>query len=134
MSAMYRGDDVFELGCDMVDVTSSNRPDTAWRHTDARGHEHRWYANGRPAESYNPSAEHSLPSLVWVVDGIGSFEDGEPYEIGHYQCAQCGEHVQPRRTADTVQQFAPGLRWYRINGESVSKDEFMARFKAGGSQ
>jgi len=128
-------DEVFESGCDLIDVTSMNRPDTAWHFVDAQGHEHQWYVNGKPAVSYNPSATHELPTLAWVVDGVGYYEDGEPYDIGHYQCLICGEHVTPRGTADTVKQQIPGLRWFRINGERVSEEEYRRRLMLrGGSQ
>jgi hypothetical protein len=122
-----KAETVFESGCELVEVTSTHRPDTSWRFVDAQGHEHRWYAKGAPAESYSPSGRYEVPTLVWVKDDVGYFEDGEPYDIGHHECVQCGEHVEPRSTADSVQQFVPGLRWYRINGRSVTKDEFERR-------
>jgi len=166
--------DVFESGVEMMDVTSMNRPDTAWHVVDAQGHEHQWYVrrpacrhcghlaadhvkNERigggdvwlicpeqrlvdtiqqmtryeplesvPAGFYNPSARHELPTLAWVVDGVEYDSDGEPFAVGHYECAQCGEPVQPKSTADTVKQLIPGLRWYRINGRSVSPEEYKA--------
>jgi hypothetical protein len=117
----------FESGCDMLDVTSVHRPDTNWRKVDARGHEHQWFVGGKPAASYNPSTKHELPTLVWVHDDWGYYEDGERYEIGHYECRECGEHVEPAYTADQWQQHIPGLRWFRINGEPVSKEEFERR-------
>jgi len=124
------GDDVFEAGADMIEVTSQHRPDTNWRVVDAQGHEHRWYVDGKPAVSYNPSAKHETPTLVDVHDGWGYWEDGERYAIHHYECRQCGEHIEPRYTADTNRQYIPGLRWCRINGESVSKEEFERRWSA----
>jgi hypothetical protein len=125
--------DVFESGCELVDVTSCYRPDPSWRYTDQSGHEHRWYVNGQPAESYSPTAQYSLPTLAWVVDYVAYYEDGEPYDVGHYECAVCStERVQPRYTADTFTQYVPGLRWFRVNGESVSAEEFKRRMAGNG--
>ncbi len=130
--------DRFETGCDLVDVTSASRPDTAWHFVDGQGHEHRWYVNGQPAASYNPNATYKTPTLIWIKDGEAYFEDGEPYDIGHYECRQCGEHVDsPRCTADTYTRHIGGLRWFRINDQPVSKEEHerrlaeMLRGKAG---
>lgn len=130
MATMQIGPGLFELDYDLVDITSLSRPDTSWRFTDAAGHEHRWYAKGKPAESYDPGARHELPTLQWVVTGIGYYEDGDEYEIGEYRCVQCSEVIQPRKTADTCRQMIPGLKHYRINGEHVTEQEFQARYAA----
>ncbi len=127
MSTIRVGPDVFEAGCDMIDVTSNNRPDTSWRHVDPSGHEHRWFANGVPAESYNQAAAHDVPSLVWVKTDVGYYEDGSEYEIGHNECRECGAHVEPRYTADMWQQMMPGRHWFKINGQSVTQEDFAAR-------
>lgn len=124
---MKLGNDTFEMNCDLLDVTSLHRPDTSWRFTDAHGHEHRWHVDGQPAESYRPEAKHETPTLRWVFDEWEYWDDGERYQIGHHECRQCGEHIEPRYTADTSTQYIPGMRHYRINGEPVSKDEFERR-------
>ena len=121
------GEDVLEAGCDLVEATSLHRPDTSWVFMDAAGHEHRWFSGARPAQSYTPSETYETPSLVWVHDGWGYYEDGERYELGHRECATCGERIEPRYTSDTVRQYVPGLRWFRINGMSVSREEFEQR-------
>lgn len=131
MPTMRLGNDVFETGCEMLDVTSLHRPDTTWRQVDKSGHVHQWYVDGSPAQSYDPAKQYTTPTLVWVKDGEQWYDDDdEPHEIGHLECSQCGEHIVPRSTADTETRYIPGLRWCRINGESVSKDEFEARLKA----
>lgn len=123
-----RSGEVFEVGCDMQDATSNNRPDVHWKHVDAHGHTHQWYANGQPATSYSPTQTYSVPSLVWVNDGEEWDADDEAfYKVGHNECRECGEHIEPARTADTTQQLVPGLRWCRINGVSVSREEFERR-------
>lgn len=127
MPRMQHNGDVFESGAEMVDVTSMSRPDTSWRFTDAAGHEHRWYADGQPADTYSPSKSYDLPTLIWVVDGTRYYDDGEPYEVGHYECTRCAEHVSPQRKSDDTTQYIAGLRWFRINGEPVSEDEFKRR-------
>lgn len=122
-----RGGDVFEMHCDLIDVTSLHRPDTGWRLIDAQGHEHRWYVDGKPATSYSPSEKHEAPTLSWIFEGWGYWEDGERYAIGHHECSQCGEHVEPRYCPDSTTQHIAGLRNYRVNGEHVSEDEFKRR-------
>ena len=90
----------------MFEVTSLNRPDTAWRFVDKAGHEHRWHADGHPADSYNPESRHTLPTLVNVEDAPG----GDDYPaVSHYECKQCGEHVRPGTRADDTRQFIRGF-------------------------
>lgn len=122
--------DVFEMERDLIDVTSMHRPDVGWRFTDARGHLHQWFADGKPAVSYNPAETHDVPSLVWIKDGVGYYEDGEPYDIGHNECRKCGEHIAPAYTSDTCTQYVAGLARYYINGEPVQPDEFKRRAEA----
>ena len=155
--------DVFEMRCDIIDVTSMSRVDTSWRFVDPAGHEHRWYetwdkckaceagyrrvADGMhyndaaggvtwgvcrkltpfPAKSYSPSKHYITPTLVWVHDGWSAYEDGEPYELAHQECKDCGATVKPGTCADTYKQHVAGLKHYRINGEPVGEDEFKRR-------
>jgi hypothetical protein len=122
--------DVFDGHCDLLDVTSLHRPDTAWVFVDAHGHEHRWHVDGKPAASYRPDAKHETPTLLWIKDGEEYWEDDdEPHDVGHLECTQCGEHVTPRYTADATTQHIAGLRNYRINGEPVTQEEFERRYK-----
>lgn len=79
------------------------------------------------AASYDPTARHETPTLIDVHDGWGYYDDGERYAIHHYECRQCGERVEPGYTSDTNRVYIPGLRWYRINGGYVSKEEFERR-------
>lgn len=121
----------FESFAALVEVTSLHRPDTAWRFVDVRGHEHRWYIGETPAESYTPGAVYTTPTLIWIKDGEEYWEDDdEPHDVGHLECRQCGEHVTPGYRADDTPQYMAGLRHYRINGESVSPDEFTRRLRA----
>jgi hypothetical protein len=128
MSASYSDVDRFETWCDLIDVTSLHRPDTAWRFVDANGHVHQWFVGGKVAETYRPDVKLETPTLVWVKDGEEYWEDDdEPHPVGHLECGQCGEHVLPGYTADAYTQYIPGLRHYLINGVPVSKDEFEQR-------
>lgn len=122
----------FEAGCDIVEVTSAHRPDTSWIFTDGHGHKHRWHTDGKPAEHYRVSSLYVVPTIRFELDEWGYFEDGERYPIGHHECVQCGEHVEPRYTADDTRQYVPGLRWFRINGHFVSRDEFEQQAKVAG--
>ena len=123
------GSDVFEVETEPVDVTSLSRPDVGWTFIDAHGHQHQWCVDGLPAMSYQPSKRYDVPTAIWVVDYVAYFPDGEPYNVGHHECRICGDRVEPRLTADTHRQFIPGLRTYRINGETVSEEEFLRRAK-----
>lgn len=126
--------DTLETGCDLLDVTSLHRPDTAWRFVDAHGHDHRWYVDGGgpggehiSASGYSPQLRYITPTLIWVKDGEEYWEDdAEPDAVGHLECAQCGERIAPAYCADTTRQFIAGLRWFRINGRLVSREEFEA--------
>ena len=112
----------------MVDVTSLRRPDETWEHIDASGHVHRWeWPDGRRV--YQPAQRASLPTLKRVVDRIEFNEEGEPYEVWHYECVQCSATVEPRMTADTNTQYIAGLASYRIDGENVSPDVFKREFE-----
>src|SRR5690349_8267011 len=111
----------------MIDVSSSSRPDTSWDVVDAAGHSHRWYVNGEVAQGYDHLQSYSTPTLRWVKDETGYWEDGESYDIGHYECRECGERVEdPRYTADSYRRFMPGLASYEIDGRSVSQEDFDA--------
>jgi HNH endonuclease len=142
--------DVFETRCEMLDVTSNHRPDTAWRHTDAAGHVHQWHVRepqvtlqnpggpevaiaveGQrlvPADAYSPAYHYEVPTLAYVQDGVECWDgDDEPHTVGHLECPLCGEHVAPGYCADTITQLMPGLRSCYINGVPVSRDEFERR-------
>jgi hypothetical protein len=129
MSVIQHNGDVFEIESEPIDVTSISRPDPSWLFIDAAGHEHRWWTDGAPATDYRPEKRYEVPSLRWVIDETGIDEDGYEYTLGHHECVQCAEHVLPRTMADTTTQYIPGLRRYRINGESVSREEFERRAK-----
>ncbi len=84
----------------------------------------------QPATAYRPLNRHETPTLIWVKDGEEYWEDDdEAHDVGHLECRQCGEHIEPRYKPDDTTQHIPGLRRYRINGESVSPDEFQRRFE-----
>jgi len=48
--------------------------------------------------------------------------------VGHLECRQCGEHIAPGYTADSNRVYIPGLKWCRINGQSVTPEEFERRW------
>lgn len=108
-----------------IDVTMLHRPDTDWVTVDRHGHEHRWFIRGQPATSYDPSAHYDTPSLVWVKDGEEGYpDDDEPHDVGHHECRQCGQRIEPGYTADSMRRFIPGLATYYLDGESVTQPEF----------
>jgi hypothetical protein len=95
---------------DMVEVTSMNRPDPNWVFTDKEGHVHQWHDSKGPATNYSPMEKYSVPTVRSVIEGSWVDDDGEEHHICHLACRQCGERVNPGRTADTCRQFIPGLR------------------------
>lgn len=134
---MKIGNDTFEQHCDLIDVTSMHRPDTSWIHIDAHGHTHQWHQMDSgggdlgPASTYSAARHYFTPTLIWVKDGESWYEDSdEPHDVGHIECKECGEHVTPGYTADSCTQKIPGIRSFRINGESVTVEEFKVRYAA----
>jgi hypothetical protein len=87
------------------EVTSLSRPDTDWVYRDKKGHVHRWSPEG----SYDPKKEYTVPTLVYVKDDVGYYEDGESYDIGHEECARCGERIEPRLKPDDTNVYVQGL-------------------------
>lgn len=125
--------DVFRIETSLFEVTSLRRPDTGWRFTDAQGHEHRWFEDGQQADGYNPSAKHSTPTLKWVKTGEEYYDgDDEPHDVGHLECIQCGQRVDPKYTADTNRQYAKGLAYCYINDQCVPSEEFERRAREAG--
>ncbi len=125
----------FYAHCDMLDVTSMSRPNTAWTHVDAEGHEHRWYMplneQQTPAAAYryDPQVRYTLPTLVKVHDGWDYWEDGERTERWHYACKTCGEPVRPGYKADDYEQYIPGIKSYYVDGQLVRREEFFRLLK-----
>ena len=119
----------FRVECDPIEVTMLNRPDEGWSHTDSHGHEHFWTFRGKRGH-YSPTAKAELPTLRRVVTGTGYYPDGEPYDIAHYECRECGERVEPRSKTDDYRQFIPGPRRCYINDEPVTPEAFEAAVRA----
>jgi hypothetical protein len=124
----------FEVYIDLIDVSCMSRPNTAWKHVDHHGHTHQWYRDGKPATDYDPAGDYESLTLTWILDGTGYYEDGEEYDIGHYECRQCGDRVNldlEAFTADTTRQFIQGLPHFLIDGREVSEEEFRREFEKG---
>jgi len=123
-------DGIFEFGCKMIDVTNIERPHVEEMLIDKAGHEHPWCVNGNPATEYNPIYFYDIPSLIWIIDGTTYDEDGEEIENGHYECRICGERVIPNYISDCWKRYIAGPKWFKINGENVTQEEFERRAKA----
>lgn len=127
----YINGHAFEAGCDLIDVTSMNRPDTAWRKVDAAGHVHCWHVNGAPATNYDPAKPYDVPTVEARI--VGEYvHDGEVIKMTDTFCRQCGERVTPGTTADTYQRFIPGRRWFAVDGRSVTRAEFVEQLRVNG--
>jgi len=92
---------------DIIDVTPLLEPDPEWFFQDRAGHQHRWIDGG-------------LPSLRWIIE----VEAGEEMpEVGHYECRECGEKIEPLMRVPIFRSFAPGLVHCSIDGRPVAEDE-----------
>ena len=119
----------FSSECELIDVTSWHRPDTAWVHVDTYGHEHRWHVRAKDgtlsvADAYNPRSRYELPTLEQITDVEATDEHPGVY---HHECRLCRAVVTPGYRADDCRQQVPGLRNYYVRGESVSQEEFIRR-------
>jgi hypothetical protein len=111
MSSMDTDFGMLSVEVEAIDVTSSlPRADKNWRFADTRGHEHYW--------------QDGWPTLVRVVDGTWTDEDGEEHEESHLECLQCGgEHVEPGMVGpDGFREFMPGMRRYLLDGVEISEE------------
>jgi Zn ribbon nucleic-acid-binding protein len=88
-----------------LDVTSLARPDTDWVYRDKKGHVHRWSPEGGP---YDARKEYTVPTVVFVKDGVEWWGE-EEHDIGHEECARCGERIEPRMKPDDSQTYVRGL-------------------------
>lgn len=86
--------------------------DRAWRHADAHGHEHRW-----------EDGDDRWPTLRWVVDAPGG--DGYPDE-GHWECRECGDHVEPGIRIRTHDRRVPVSTDYYLNDEPITENDARA--------
>lgn len=106
-----------EIETEMIDVTSSlPYPDEQWTYTDQQGHAHR-YSRQAAGDYY--------PTLAWVVDETYWCDDcQDEHTDGHYECAICGEHIEPGlRGPDYARKYMPGRTSYYLNGESITKEQ-----------
>lgn len=113
----------------MIECTSLSRPDLRWVYTDACGHEHRW----TPTGEYSPQRTYRLPSCVEVADPSEWTDEGDEIHLSHFECAQCGQTIEPGYCPDEYQTFIPGLlRPGVINvtmpANSFEADAFLAAF------
>lgn len=107
---------------DYIDVTSSHpSPREGWRMTDSNGHEHRYTRTGFPTLRFVVDASH------WC-DGTEGFAWHDPHEIEdewHYECAQCGEVIEPATDPPFTPKSVPGtvrhtLEGFRSDGSRVT--------------
>lgn len=97
---------------DYIDVTSSYPSwRESWRMTDSNGHEHR-YAPGFPTLYEVVDASH------WC-DGTEGFALHDPHEHedeSHYECAQCGEVIEPDTESPIFAKSIPGAVSHTLEG------------------
>lgn len=116
-----------------IECSMLSRPDERWRYVDPSGHEHRWYANGEPMETYRPENHHDLPTTKVV--SVGSFFDPdlrEMVEETERRCVLCEARVHAGTQADTTPQYMAGVIRPYIDDRSVSREEFLAHLIKNG--
>jgi len=111
---------------EIIDVTVSTIPNKNWLFTDKAGHNHRWFSDNEPMESYNPQRQHHVPTVQLFVIGKYIDFDGTETNITEYRCTMCGEIIEPGYTHNDQQIFIPGLMRAYINGQPCTKDELNA--------
>lgn len=82
-----------------VEALFARKPDHNWKFVDGEGHLHAWVKN-------------ELPTLEWMVDVP---ECGDYPEIGHYECKQCREEVEPKTVSDCTRRHVPGYTEYALH-------------------
>lgn len=104
-----------ERDYDEVRTLGGPAPDPDWSFTDAKGHQHRY-------------VEDEWPTLKWVVDRTYWCEDcRDEHQEGHWECAQCGEHIKPGMVKRPPEvKLIPLPARYFVNGREVSEDEARA--------
>jgi hypothetical protein len=113
---------------DVVTYSSclAQRPDTMWRGVDAHGHEHRWMVDDEHWDIPTcVSREEHVP-----CDGSCGNWDCEGYDITVWECAVCGDRVEPRWVADTSVKSLPGPTRMSVRivgssqGETLTQSDF----------
>ena len=122
----------FESGADLIDITSMSVPRPSWTWTCPKGHIVRYE---RDADYTGPSGYHvvgtkEIPVPAYLYDP----EYGpETYTV----CAVCPRgrkrvDFSGSMMSNSTREFMHGMSWYRLNGESVTKeraDEVIAAFQ-----
>jgi len=120
----------FRMERSLIEATSLHRPDPSWIFTDAEGHVHQWFTEGKPAIGYSAIQSYSVPTTVWEKTGEEFYEDDdEPHDVGHYICRICKQEIQHGFCADTNTQYVPGITRFYIDDVSVSKEEYERRYR-----
>ncbi len=79
---------------DYIDVTPRSEPDPDWVYVDKQGHSHRW--------DFALNGAATVTSLKYVEDDPG---DDEYPPSGHFECRECGEHIQRQERATRFKQY-----------------------------
>ena len=112
-----------EIEVDAIDVTRAFEIDPDWREVDSNGHVHQYHF-GKPLDYEDPeSCEPALPTLIAIETVLGREES-----CIEYQCRFCFELVCPGLRPSKWRKYKPGLETYRLDGETVTKEEIMSLY------
>lgn len=118
-----RGDDVYRMETEMIDVSSwgSSEPDPKWGYVDKAGHEH--YVMTTSSEG---KTHYHYPTLEWKHEEYWCAEDCGDWHTESWQvCRFCGETITPRTIPHGPEKrYTPGMQYYYKNDKEISKEEF----------
>lgn len=97
-------------------TTALPQPDPRWTYTDRAGHEHSYGQRGSAADRY-PTLERRESEPYWCSDC-----DDEHTDVW-FECALCGERINPGTVVDTSPQYTAGRTTYLIDGHPVTEVE-----------
>lgn len=108
----------FSVQVETIDISSwGPKPDPAWRFIDAAGHGH----------FYSDTLPH-YPTLFEITETIHD-EDGDWEAHVRWQCLHCGEEITPGERPSFWTSSTPGMKVYRVDGEEVDRDTFIAAWR-----
>lgn len=120
MATIQNGTYSVSIEQEWIDVTSPYpTPNERWTFTDSNGHDHR-YDHGYPTLTHVVDASH----WCYGNEGIAPHDPHEAVDESHYECATCGEVVEPKMDPGYTPKRTPGIRRttlnaYRSDGSEV---------------
>lgn len=114
---------------EQIDATPSRvtKPDMGWEHVDSAGHYHAWTDDGT-LPTLTPRTEH-VDCAGAHLDADYSFDEDEDedeecegYDITVYDCAACGERIEPKTISYTPRgrEVVPSRKHWTVTASGVA--------------